>query len=255
MKTKFTFQPWAKSFILTFVLGLILVPHAFALRWANQFVEFELPAKWQCQLEQTEYVCQNTDDKKKREAIIILAAKLRGNQDSLDQYLAYLKSPKNYKSITGAPVKSVQKWAKIEQVNSHPWADSLHLESEVPGYYTRYLATVKQDIGVLVTYSVNKDKYQNYLNEFKTLVATLRVFRQAGGINAKPAGSNLFNTNTALPKILTETNIFPDPIQTSKDESAVQKTGSGNDDDMLFIIIVGALVIGFIIIRKRQQGG
>src|SRR5690606_29110084 len=133
--------------------------------------------------EGAEWVCQNADDAKKRDAIIILAAKLKGPQDSLDQYLAYLKQAKKYQSVTGKPVKSDPKYGKTVQINDHAWVDALHLESEVPGFYTRYLATVKQDIGVLVTYSINKDKYQQYLPEFEALVKTLKVFRKPGAIN------------------------------------------------------------------------
>jgi hypothetical protein len=64
-------------------------PNAWAGKFANQFVEFELPAGWVCLLEGAEWVCQNQQDPvKKKEAIIILAAKILGDQDTLDQYLS-----------------------------------------------------------------------------------------------------------------------------------------------------------------------
>src|SRR5690606_37662540 len=156
-------------------------------KFANQFTEFELRPQWQCNLEGAEWVCQSTDDKKKRDAIIVLAAKLKGDQDSLDQYQAYLKSPKTYSSIQGKLVKSEPRYAKTVSLNDHAWVDSLHLESEIPGFYTRYLATVKQDIGVLVTYSINKAKYQQYIDQFENLVRTLKVFRKTGSLNVAPA--------------------------------------------------------------------
>ncbi|NDD93282.1 hypothetical protein EBZ37_14525, partial [bacterium] len=144
------------------VLGLssvLITNPANAARFANQFVEFELPPRWQCNLEGAEWVCQSTDETRKRDAIIVLAAKLKGDQDSLDQYLNYLKSSKVYQSVQGRTVKSDPKYAKSVTIGGHPWIDSLHLESELPGFYTRYVATIKQDIGILVTFSINKDKY------------------------------------------------------------------------------------------------
>ncbi|NDD93150.1 hypothetical protein EBZ37_13860, partial [bacterium] len=140
---------------------LVSVPSQAAL-FANQFVEFELPPRWQCNLEGAEWVCQSTDETRKRDAIIVLAAKLKGDQDSIDQYLNHLKSSKVYQSVQGRTVKSDPKYAKNVTIGGHPWVDSLHLESELPGFYTRYLATVKSDIGILVTFSINKEKYNQY---------------------------------------------------------------------------------------------
>src|SRR6476620_3480272 len=129
--------------------ALCLLPKdGFASKFANQFTEFELPPQWQCNLEGAEWVCQSTNESKKKDAIIVLAAKLKGDQDSLDQYLNYLKAPKTFTNVQGKSVKSEAKYAKTVNINGQAWVDSLHLESELPGFYTRYLATVKQDIGV-----------------------------------------------------------------------------------------------------------
>src|SRR5699024_3341102 len=135
---------------------------------------------------------------KKRDAIIVLAAKMKGDQDSLDQYLTYLKAAKTFTSVVGKAVKSDPKWAKTVNLSGQPWVDALHMESEIPGFYTRYLATIKQDIGVLVTYSVSKAKYSQYQNDFDNMIKTLKVFRKAGGINVAPASGNLFQ-NAQIP--------------------------------------------------------
>ena len=58
-------------------LGLIVViaglqcPSSFAAKFANQFTEFELPPQWNCTLEGAEWVCQNTNEAKKKDAIIV----------------------------------------------------------------------------------------------------------------------------------------------------------------------------------------
>lgn len=232
--------------VVTLLTSLLFSTSVFAAKFSNQFVEFELPAKWQCNLESAEWVCQSVDAAKKRDAIIVLAAKLRGTQDSLDQYLDYLKKPKSYTSVQGKPVKSEPKYTKTTDLNQHAWVDSLHLESEIPGFYTRYLATIKQDIGVLVTYSINKDKYQEYLRDFETLVQTLRVFRKSN-LNAAPTEGSLFAN---IPAHVNQGTIFPGATpQGASDETGGQKKKA--DNSWIFILIAVA-VVGYIIWRRRR---
>ncbi|HLD99290.1 MAG TPA: hypothetical protein VJB59_03470 [Bdellovibrionota bacterium] len=235
---------------MAIAVSMFLPTPSYAVKFANQFTEFELPPQWQCNLEGAEWVCQSSNEAKKRDAIIVLAAKLKGDQDSLDQYLAYLKADKSYTSVTGRPVKSVMKYAKNVNINNHAWVDSLHLESEIPGFYTRYLATVKSDIGVLVTYSINKSKYQQYLEDFDNMVKTLKVFRKPGmGLNANPQNSNLFDA-TKVPVTMSETTVFPNSqIQGGSDQKPVRKKSLP-----LLPILIGGAAVGYLIWRKKQTG-
>jgi len=223
--------------------------NAQATRFANQFTEFELPPQWQCNLEGAEWVCQSSNEAKKRDAIIVLAAKLKGDQDSLDQYLTYLKAAKTYNSVQGKPVKSDPKYAKTINLNGQAWVDSLHLESEIPGFYTRYLATVKQDIGVLVTYSINKAKYQEYLGDFETMVKTLQVFRKTGGINIQSADKNLFDTK--IPTSMTESTVFPNANPQGGGEEAPAPAPPKQDDFTLYLVL-GLAVVGFILWKRKR---
>ena len=226
---------------------------ASAAKFANQFTEFELPPQWQCNLEGAEWVCQSTNEAKKRDAIIVLAAKLKGDQDSLDQYLTYLKAAKTYTSVQGKPVKSEPKYAKNVNLSGQAWVDALHMESEIPGFYTRYLATVKQDIGVLVTYSINKNKYQQYLDDFENMVKTLKVFRKQGGINAAPANTNLF-ANTQVPTNIAQDTVFPGTAPQGGAEQAPTPPKKKEDDSTLYLLIAGAAAVGFLIWKKKQNG-
>jgi hypothetical protein len=232
-------------------LALFLLPmSAQAARFTNQFIEFELPPQWQCNLEGAEWVCQSTNEARKKDAIIVLAAKLKGDQDSLDQYLQYLKSPKTYTSVQGKTVKSEVKYAKTVSLQGQVWVDSLHMESEIPGFLTRYLATVKADIGVLITYSVNKDKWKDYVSDFESLVNTLKVFRKAGepGLNAKGPGENLFDQK--IPTTLDTGTVFPTAVQGgASDQPKLQQ----KSDDSLLWIIGGAAVVLFLIWRRRRS--
>src|SRR3954470_21227976 len=126
-ETKKTTGTW-KITALAMAAGLLSAMPAHAAKFANQFVEFELPPQWNCNLEGAEWVCQSADEGKKRDAIIVLAAKLKGDQDSLDQYLRYLKAAKTYTSVAGKPVKSEMKYAKDVNLSGQAWVDALHLE-------------------------------------------------------------------------------------------------------------------------------
>ena len=236
-------------------LALLAPSAAHAVKFANRFVEFELPPQWTCALEQAEWVCQNTDESKKREAIIILAAKLKGDIDSLPQYLSYLKQPKVYVSVSGKNMQSEPVYAKETMINSQPWIDSIHRDSEIPGFMTRYLATTKQDIAVLVTYSIVKNKYQDYLNDFENMVKTLKVFRQAGGLNSSSGSEAIGAAGGGLPAGITEGTVFPNAGGGPGMGGSDQNAGMNRKQQLPILpIAAGAAVLLFILWRKRQQG-
>lgn len=238
-----------KRLLCGFVL-LVLSTSVFAKRFSNQYCEFELPNGWQCALEGSEYVCQSENESSKKEAIIILAAKRRGEQDSMDEYNAYLKKTKNYTLPGGKTQISEPKYTKMSTVNGHQWVDALHLASEVPGFYTRYLATVKEDLGVAVTFSVTRDMYTQYQSIFDGVVASLRVFRQAQdkgqNINLGAADSNLADT-TFIPD--------GDRVDIGVQKTQERQKSEGGDSTML-IAILGAVAVGFVIMKaKGKKGG
>lgn len=231
------------------VISLLLVfsmSSAWAKRFSNQYCEFELPTGWQCALEGSEYVCQSESEGSKKEAIIILAAKRRGEQDSMEEYEAYLKKAKTYNLPGGKVQISEAKYTKKTPVNGHDWIDALHLASEVPGFYTRYLATVKEDLGVAVTFSVAKDLYQQYQGIFDGVVASLRVFRQKAD-----SGTNV---NLGLgDDNLAGTVFVPDG---DKVDISVQKTQArkGSDDSGDTMLIFGIIAIAAVVIFLKKKG-
>ena len=244
---------WIRTAVLPVALSLVFTfsLSAHAAKFANQFVEFELPANWMCLLEGAEWVCQNQQDAaKKKDAIIILAAKIQGDQDTLDQYAAYLKNPKTFTTPQGKTLSSTVRYSQNKTIQDHPWVDALHLESEIPGFYTRYLATLKDGIGILVTYSVNKNKYQDYSAMFDTMVKSLKAFRREGGLNAAPANSDLFK-NTKVPSNLSADTVFG--VQGAGDAPAKPK-GNPMDDPMVFyggIAIVALLAV--MVLKKMKK--
>ena len=224
--------------------------NSFAAKFANQFVEFELPTGWVCLLEGAEWVCQDQQKpEKKKDAIIILAAKIQGDQDSLDQYLNYLKNPKTYVSPQGKSITSEVRYARNSTINDQPWVDSLHMESEIAGFLTRYLATVKEGIGILVTYSVNKNKYQEYSSMFEEMVKTLKAFRKEGGLNIAAANSDLFKTK--LPNSMSNDSVFGN-VQ-GADDSKPKSSNPLEDQNTMIILIALLGLIAIVILKKLKK--
>jgi hypothetical protein len=143
--------------------------------FSNQYLSFRLPNGWECQLEGTEWVCQSYNKERSKEAIIIMAAKTRGEKDDLGGYQDFLSQPRNFKLPGGTTQISEPKFTKKKKIEDQVWIDSLHLASEVPGFYTRYLATVKGNLGVALTLSVSKNNYLSYSSLFESIIKSLRV--------------------------------------------------------------------------------
>lgn len=237
-------------YLLVLLCSLFISSSLYAKRFTSQYCEFELPPGWECALEGTEWVCQSTNKNRKKEAIIILAAKIRGNQDSLPQYQAYLKKPKTFTLPGGKTQVSEAKYTKMNQINAHNWVDSLHMASEVPGFYTRYMATVKEDLGVAVTFSVAKDHYNSYQDLFEKIIQTLKVFRQK---NIKPGDFKLAGEGKGdlldAPIIPTDSNIFGLGGQKKKSSKG---PGSGTEDYLIFALIGAGAIFALTKLRKKK---
>lgn len=237
--------------LLLALVTVVMSSSLYAKSFSSKFCQFELPAGWECALEGSEYVCQSENADRKKESIIILAAKIRGEQDNLDEYMAYLKRPKEYNLPGGKKQISEAKSTKLSTINDHRWVDALHLASEVPGFYTRYLATVKEDLGVAVTFSVSKDLYSAYQPIIDKLVSTLRVFRQKKENNladlrtGKSEDANFadttFNPNAAV------------DLQANKTKKRAPE--SGGDDSMMLIGGLFAVVVLFLVLKGRKKKG
>ncbi len=230
------------------ILALSVSAQVLAKDFTNQYCQFTLPDGWNCQLEGSEWVCQSENNDRKKEAIVILAAKIAGPKDKLEEYQGYLKAPKTFTLPGGKTQVSEAKYTNSKTVNAQPWIDSLHLASEVPGFYTRYLATVKEDLGIAVTFSVAKDYYANYQGVFDKMVESLKVFRTkaAAGTDFKvKQGENLSGQS-----VIDDTQQNVD-IQTTQGKA---KGGVGDSASSIIFIVLGiAAVVALIKLRKKKK--
>ncbi len=227
------------------VLSCVFWQRAEAGTFANQFIEFQLPEKWECKLDGTEWVCQSTDEQKKRDAIIVLAAKIKkAGMDELPIYKEHLQKKQSYTSLNGETVESQPRYVKDLDISGHQWVDALHLQSEIPDFYTRYLATVESDLGILVTFSVRKDKYDEYAPDIDSMVKSLRAFRKPGVINGAD-GAN--GAETPAP-----TDLFS-ATDTGKAVTKRKETDGNDAGAVLLLLLAVGGGGGFIIWKKRKR--
>lgn len=172
---------WMRFFVAGAVVVLLVLGVVAAVRtWSDatrrdQFrsdaFEFVLPQHWSCNLEETEWVCQTSESGPPHDAIIILAQKLRGAQDTLEKYEAHLRQPRSSEHGT-SEVQHVRR----THVRGQEWVDALHLGSELRDYLTRYLATTTSGRGILITFSAAADRYADYEPDVDVLMESLVVY-------------------------------------------------------------------------------
>lgn len=172
------YQNGTKKFlsIVVFLLPLVVLNTAQARTFKNAYISFEMQDNWKCTLEQTEWVCKAEDPQEAKEATIIVTAKEKGEQDSFPNYANHMNTPQTSMNKAGAAmISSVKYKAQQKKINDQPWLDGLHQDSEVQYYFTRYLATIKDQIAILVTFSAHNKFYSKHSGNFNKTIQSLRV--------------------------------------------------------------------------------
>ena len=239
------------AYIISLCLFFLLSLPAEAKLFRNAYVSFELPPNWDCRLEGTEWVCVSKFNEKSREAIIILTAKEVGPADTLQAYLAHLKTPRTIPDAVGKPIPSKLIGVKTRTINNHMWVDGMHMGSEVTSYYTRYLASVKQNIAILVTFSAHKAHYTKYSADFLKAIQSLRVVATKTMLANKPLTTPRGSGETFGAPI---GQVLPTNMG---EELPPESSGSGKMGSTAIGLIVLLLAGGywFLFMRKKKKKG
>src|SRR5258708_30991350 len=99
------------------LVAVIISSSAQAKLFHNAYVQFELPDRWECNIEGTEWICNSDSKIDSKESIIILTAKEVGPQDSFPIYENYLKTPKPVQLANGKTVLSQVKNVRNRKIN------------------------------------------------------------------------------------------------------------------------------------------
>ena len=159
--------------ILGLFMAWVIVPVP-AKYHRTTFFEFSLPVNWLCEEEGSETVCISNEENK--QAIIIFAAKLRNKEDNLKDYYDYLSKVKTYKTPDNTTVDSSVVHVTNRPIGKFNWVDGLHYQSEIPGFYTQYLATNTAQLGIVITFSYHKDASKKTINALEQSINNLHVY-------------------------------------------------------------------------------
>lgn len=229
------------------IFAILLSFSSHAKLFRNAYVSFELPPNWNCNLEGTEWVCTNQFEQQSKEAIIILTAKEVGPTDTIAAYQGHLEAPRMINGVDGKPVQSKVISVKQRQIANHLWVDGMHLGSEVTSYYTRYLATIKERIAILVTFSAHKTNYTKYSSDFLKAIESLRVVATKDIFEETPTQKPVSGTigapiGTTLPVDLTADQVPPE------DSSGLGKSAS----TWIGLILILAAVLGYLFLKRQK---
>lgn len=240
--------------LLAVTIALAFISHSASAKiFRNSYVSFELPPGWDCQLEGTEWVCRSTKADQAKESIIILTAKEAGPKDNLQAYETHLKTPRVINNSAGKPEPSKIIQVSQRTINQQVWVDGMHLASEVPNYYTRYLATVKDRIAVLVTFSAHKNQYTKYSNDFFHAILSLHVVADKGatgdGANSGAVGGPLLPKGHEI--LGPGSSAFPPDMLTDLPDEQPQRRFSGTTWFAILVLILA--VAGYIYLRSQRK--
>ncbi len=169
-------RPKAYFFLVSLLFISLFSLSSEARTFKNAYISFEMLDTWKCNLEQTEWVCRAEDPQEAKEAVIILTAKEKGPTDSFPIYENHMNSPIQTVSKTGQNLtSSVVYKAQNQRYNDQVWLDGIHRDSEVQNYFTRYVATIKDQIAILVTFTVHNKFYAKHSTHFNNTIKSLRV--------------------------------------------------------------------------------
>jgi len=246
------YKIYRRVFITPLLIFPCLVLHlsnASAKTFRNAYVSFELGDKWNCTLEQTEWVCRTTDPGL-AEAIIVLTAKEVGPTDSLPAYETHLKTARTIMTKSGQSLQSTVYEVKQQTIHNQPWVNGFHYSSEALNYYTRYLATIKDHVAVLVTFSAHKLHYTKYSAEFFHAIESLNVIATPSLWKNKngPGGANSAGM-TGGPTGLGE---FPSE-ETSGDLDGSEGSGDATKAFLAIAILLGGAGAYMLLKRKKSK--
>jgi hypothetical protein len=157
------------------IFSLLVCASAEAKLFQNSYVSFEVPDNWTCVQEGVAWTCTPTGFNESKEAVIVLAAKVAGPEDSLPSFLAYLKQPKKIATKVGTPMPSQLMYANERMLAGTRWIQAQHIGSEIQEYITLYLATVKDHLAILVSFSAEQNHYKKYNPIFDHSMKTLKI--------------------------------------------------------------------------------
>jgi len=218
----------------------------------TQYVSFEHPEGWKCELSQGVFICQSTTEPDRKEAIVLSIATIASEWDSLENYEEYLKKPKTIQDDEGNTITSKVTYSRRRNINGTVWVDSLQYNSELPGFWARYLSTVQNKLAILITYIVSDDRYSQLAPQFERMVSSLKPNADFNLNVASQQGTSPLPGSTILgPKA--QKDLLSDRLNKKKNVEPVNGPSSGEGSLTPVILAVAAAIAVGVFVKTRKK--
>ncbi len=240
-----------KTFVKTALLiltGAMLPQTSWSKVFKTPFVKVDLPTNWDCKQEENDWVCQPDNLTERSEAIIIIVTKqVNEIDDTFPKYLQVLNTPRNMRDLAGNPYQSTVKFARQRDIKGQPWVDGMQLGSEVPGFFTRYTVSIKEQVAAMLTYSIGESVYPKYAQMMDQMIDSLEIHFDPSAFN------DLKNKSTmSLLAQRGARGLSDRGAPTDEDDSNQNK-----QDDNMAMALLGVLIVAgvaYFVWKKKQQG-
>jgi hypothetical protein len=216
------------------------------------YVSFDHPDGWRCELSQGVWICQNTVEPERRESVVLSIATMATEWDTLDNYVKYLSEPRTLKEENGKTIKSKVTYARKRNIGGVMWVDSLQHNSELPGFWSRYVATVQNKLAILITYIVSDDNYAKMAPQFERMVSSLKPRADFDLNVASKQGDGPIPGSTKLGPLTK--SILADRLNTQRKKTDTEETPQ--EEGSLGLVAGTALLGGAVvywILRRRKN--
>lgn len=238
---------------LWLVLSLI-ASNSFGI--TTKYFAFDHPDGWECENpEKVMWICQAATDPDRKEALVLAMPARATDWDTIENYETYLKQTRTLQDEDNATHTSEVRYVRRRNINGHEWVDSLQLNSELPGFWTRYVATVNDTpvgkIAILITYVVSEERYKQLAPVFERMISSLKPNAEVNLNMASRQGDSPLPGSDRLGPM---GNIIADRLgRKNKPTTDTAAPAPGGDMSLLFIAGgIAAIAVLFLRIRKRK---
>lgn len=233
----------------TGLLFLAAFSTASAKTFKSKFVTLELPPNWDCQQEELDWVCQPENVNLRNEALVVIVTKATNpSDDSLAKYEEYLKNPKQMRDLVGNTYTTDIKYTKQKKIRDQLWVDSLQIGSEVPGFVSRYVTSIKEQVAALISYHVAETAFPKWAEILDKMI-------DSAELRFDPKAFEELMRNSQNMKLFSGRGAGLGQRKPTAEQVAA-KTPEGTSDDLITTILGAAILVGalgFLIYKKRKS--
>ncbi len=224
---------------------------AFALKSA--YLTADHPDGWNCEFSGGVWVCQSQNEADRKESVVLSIATLATDWDTIENYEDYLKQTRQIEDENGNKFSSEVRYVRKRNINGHVWVDSLQFNSELPGFWARYVVTVnptpKAKLAILLTYIVSDEHYKQLAPQFERMISSIKLNMEFDLNEATKQGQPPLTSADKLGPL--QKDILATRLRSGKPTPA--PTGSG-DNTTIFLVLAGLTAgIAYFFIRKRRK--